>query len=46
MEIGRTKKQLEKKHFEICEKSIWIETSLQHDEVMLITKKDILESIK
>jgi len=46
MEIGRTKKQLEKKFKEICEKSIWIETSLQQDEVMLITKKDILESIK
>lgn len=41
LEIGRTKKSLEKRHKKFCESATWLTTELSEDEVMYITKKDI-----
>jgi len=46
LEIGRTQQQLQKRFPEFCEKATWLSTTYSDDEVLYITKKDILSSNK
>ena len=45
LEIGRTKKSLEKKYHKLCANATWLTTELSEDEVLYITKKDLMNSL-